>query len=98
MGTMSTTSTTTNQVNTRNGFYGKHHDEETKRRISNTQKMRYDYMRQMMKQHQQEQKQAFGPIDIDNPTLTQRIKEIVRELLQEQIKDATPTRRNIPLF
>lgn len=98
METMSTTSTTTNQVNTRNGFYGKHHDEETKRRISNTQKMRYDYMRQMMRQHQQEQRQSFGHIDIDNPTLTQRIKDIVRQILQEETGRAYQTRQKIPIF
>ncbi len=93
------TTNTTNQVNTQNGFYGKHHDEETKRRISATQKARYDYMRQLMKQHQQqEQKQTYGPIDIDNPILIQRIKDIVRELLQEQIQNSIPARQNIPIF
>lgn len=93
---MSTTSTTTNQVNTRNGFYGKHHNEETKKRISATQKMRYDYMRQMMRQHQQEQRQVFGPIDIiDNPSFTQKIKDIIRQILQEEVKRTSP---KIPLF
>lgn len=81
------------------GFKNKRHDELTKRRISQTQKARYDFMRQMMRQHQQnEQSQQFGPIDIDSPTFAQRIKDIVREILNEEIKKATPIRQNIPLL
>ena len=81
------------------GFKNKRHDELTKRRISQTQKARYDFMRQMMRQHQQnEQSQQFGPIDIDSPTFAQKIKDIVREILNEEIKKATPIRQNIPLL
>lgn len=81
------------------GFKNKRHDELTKRRISQTQKARYDFMRQMMRQHQQnEQSQQFGPIDIDSPTFAQRIKDIVREILNEEIRKATPIRQNIPLL
>lgn len=81
------------------GFKNKRHDELTKRRISQTQKARYDYMRQMMRQHNQnEQSQQFGPIDIDSPTFVQRIKDIVREILNEEIKKATPIRQNIPII
>ena len=81
------------------GFKNKRHDELTKRRISQTQKARYDFMRQMMRQHQQnEQSQQFGPIDFDSPTFAQRIKDIVREILNEEIKKATPIRQNIPIF
>jgi len=81
------------------GFKNKRHDELTKRRISQTQKARYDYMRQMMRQHtQNEESQQFGPIDVDSPTFTQRIKDIVREILNEEIKKATPIRQNIPIF
>ena len=60
--------------------------------------MRYDYMRQMMRQYQQENKQQqFGPID--SPTLTKMIKDVVRHLLQEEIKKATPIRQQkIPFF
>ena len=96
------TTTATSQINQTKrvgGFTNKRHDQATKNRISQTQKARYDYMRQMMGQHQQqESRQAFGPIDLDNPTLTQRIKEIVRELLKEEIRKAIPTRQNIPIF
>ena len=81
------------------GFQGKRHDLATKNRISQTQKARYDYMRQMMRQHQQnEQNTTFGPIDIDSPSFTQRIKDIVREILNEEVKKAIPIRQNIPLF
>ena len=81
------------------GFRGKRHDLATKNKISQTQKARYDYMRQMMKQ-QQESKE-FGPIDIDNPTFAQKIKDIVRELLKEEMRNAIPTytnRPNIPIY
>lgn len=81
------------------GFQGKRHDLATKNRISQTQKARYDYMRQMMRQHQQnEQNTTFGPIDIDSPSFTQKIKDIVREILNEEVKKAIPIRQNIPLF
>lgn len=99
-----TTNTTTatspiNQVKRVGGFANKRHDQATKNRISQTQKARYEYMRQMMGQHQQnEQSQQFGPIDIDSPTFTQKVKEIVRALLQEEIKKAIPIRQNIPIF
>ena len=99
--TANTTSDTSqlNQGKRVGGFQGKRHDLATKNRISQTQKARYDYMRQMMKQHQQnEQSQQFGPIDIDSPTFTQKVKDIVRELLKEEIKKATPIRQNIPIF
>lgn len=77
------------------GFKNHHHDLATRNRISQTQKARYGYMRQMMKQ-QQESKQAFGPID--SPQLSKMIKDILRELLNEEIKKATPIRQNIPIF
>lgn len=83
------------------GFKNKRHDELTKRRISQTQKARYDYMRQMMRQHNQnEQSQAYGPIiDLDSPKFAQRVKDIVRELLKEEVRKAIPTtRQNIPIF
>ncbi len=88
-----------NQVKRVGGFANKRHDQATKNRISQTQKARYDYMRQMMRQHQQnEQSQQFGPIDFDSPALAQRIKDIVREILKEELNKAIPTRRNIPIF
>lgn len=100
MNATSNTPNTSSQVDTRNGFYGKHHTEQSKRKIASTQKARYDYLRQLMKQHQQqEQSQPFGPIiDLDSPVFVQKIRNIVRELLEEQIKDTIPTRQNIPLF
>ena len=83
------------------GFQGKRHDLATRNKISQTQKARYDYMRQMMRQQQNEQKH-YGPIfDIDDPEITQRIKDIVREILQAELKKAIPNkpiRQNIPLF
>lgn len=96
-----------NQVNQGNrvgGFKGKRHDLATKTKISQTQKQRYQYMRQMMRQQQQqnEQTQHFGPmLDIDSPELTQRIKDIVKELLKAELKNAIPSnqmRQNIPIF
>ena len=104
METMNTTANTAanNQVSQGKrvgGFRGKRHDLATKNKISQTQKARYDYMRQMMKQ-QQESKE-FGPIDIDNPTFAQKIKDIVRELLKEEMRNAIPTytnRPNIPIY
>lgn len=88
-----------NQGKRVSGFQGKRHDLATKNRISQTQKARYDYMRQMMRQHtQNEESQQFGPIDFDSPTFAQRIKDIVREILNEEIKKATPIRQNIPIF
>jgi len=84
------------------GFSGKHHDLATKNKISQTQKARYDYMRQMMKQQQNEQVKHYGPLcDIDNPEFTQRIKDIVKELLKAELKNAIPSnqmRQNIPIF
>ena len=98
----SANTTANNQLNQGkrvSGFQGKRHDLATKNRISQTQKARYDYMRQMMRQHSQnEQSQQFGPIDIDNPRFAQRIKDIVREILNEEIKKATPIKQNIPIF
>lgn len=88
-----------NQVRRQGGFKNKHHDQDTKNRISSSQKARYDYMRQMMGQHlHQEQNNSFGPIDFDDPKLNLKIKEIVREILNEEIKKAIPIRQNIPLF
>ena len=95
METMNTTANTAanNQVSQGKrvgGFQGKHHDLATKNKISQTQKARYDYMRQMMKQQQESKK--FGPI---------KIKDIVRELLKEEMRNAIPTytnRPNIPIF
>ena len=78
------------------GFKNKHHDLATKNRISQTQKARYDYMRQMMRQQQQEQKQQFGPID--SPELTKMIRDIVKDILNEEVKKAIPIKQNIPLF
>ena len=89
---MNNTSTSIKQ----SGFKGKHHDLATKNRISQTQKARYDYMRQMMRQQQQEQKQQFGPID--SPELTKMIRDIVKDILNEEVKKAIPIRQNIPLF
>lgn len=81
------------------GFQGKRHDLATKNRISQTQKARYDYMRQMMRQHQQnEQSQQFGAINVDSPILANKIKDIVREILKEEVNKAIPTRRNIPIL
>ncbi len=94
------TATTSNQVNQDKrvgGFQGKRHDLATKNKISQTQKARYDYMRQMMRQQQQES-HTFGPIDIDSPSFTQKIKDIVREVLNEEVKKAIPIRQNIPIF
>ena len=103
--TATTNTTANNQVNQGKrvgGFQGRHHDLATKKKISQTQKARYDYMRQMMKQQQNEQTQHFGPIfDIDNPELTQRIKDIVKELLSQEMKNAIPSRpirQNIPII
>lgn len=94
-----TATSTLNQDKRVGGFQGKRHDLATRNRISQTQKARYDYMRQMMRQHQQqEQNTTFGPIDIDSPSFTQRIKDIVREILNEEVKKAIPIRQNIPLF
>ena len=92
------TTTATNQLNQTKrvgGFANKRHDLATRNRISQTQKARYAYMRQMMKQ-QQESKQAFGPID--SPQLSKMIKDILRELLNEEIRKATPIMQNIPLY
>lgn len=96
---------TNNQVNQGNrvgGFKGKRHDLATKNKISQTQKARYDYMRQMMKQQQNEQANHYGPLfDIDDPKVTQRIKDIVKELLKAELKNAIPSnqmRQNIPIF
>lgn len=100
---MVTSTTATNSGIIKNsGFSGKHHDLATRNKISQTQKARYNYMRQMMKQQQNEQSQHFGPkLDIDNPELTQRIKDIVKELLKAELKNAIPSnqmRQNIPIF
>ena len=91
-----TTATNRTGLTKPSGFSGKHHDLATKARISQTQKARYDYMRQMMRQQQQEQKQQFGPID--SPELTKMIKDIVKDILNEEVKKAIPIRQNIPLF
>jgi len=84
------------------GFQGKHHDLATKNKISQTQKARYNYMRQMMRQQQQNEQKHYGPIfDIDDPEVTQRIKDIVKELLSQEMKNAIqsrPIRQNIPIF
>jgi hypothetical protein len=98
MDSTATTNTSRGLVKRESGFKNHHHDQSTKNRISQTQKMRYNYMRQMMKQHQQEQKQQqFGPID--SPQLTKMIKDIVSQIISEEIKKATPIRQqNIPLF
>ena len=93
------TGTTNNQANQGKrvgGFQGKRHDLATKARISQTQKARYNYMRQMMRQQQNEQAQHFGPID--SPELTKMIRDIVRDILNEEVKKAIPTRQNIPIF
>lgn len=98
---VSATTAVSRGINKQSGFRGKHHDLATRNRISQTQKARYNYMRQMMKQ-QNEQAQPFGPIiDLDNPEVTQKIKDIVRELLLQEIKNAIPSkpiRQNIPIF
>lgn len=96
---MDSAATNSEGITKQGGFKGKHHNLSTKNQISQTQKKRYALLNQMIRQHQQnEQSQAFGPIDIDSPILRQRIKDIVKELLREEIKNAIPTRRNIPIF
>ena len=97
---LATTATNRAGLTKPSGFSGKHHDLATKARISQTQKARYNYMRQMMKQKQQQNEQShFGPIiDLDNPEIKQKIKDIVHELLQTELKKATPVRQNIPIF
>ncbi len=96
-----TTATNSEGLTKLSGFSGKHHDLATKARISQTQKARYNYMRQMMKQHQNEQRH-FGPIfDIDDPEITQKIKDIVREILKAELKNAIPSKQsmqNIPIY
>lgn len=96
----STTSADTRGITKREGgFKNKKHNELTKRRISQTQKKRYALLNQMVRQHQQnEQSQTFGPIDFDSPKLRQQIKDIVNELLRDEIKKATPIKPNIPVF
>jgi len=99
MNTTANTATANTQINQGKrvgGFQGKRHDLATKNKISQTQKARYDYMRQMMRQTQ-ESKQ-YGPIDIDSPSFAQKVKDIVRELLREEIRKAIPNRQNIPIF
>lgn len=96
MNTTANTATTTTGLTKPSGFSGKHHDLATKNRISQTQKARYNYMRQMVKQTQESKE--YGPIDIDSPTFAERIKSIVREVLREEIKNSIPTRQNIPIF
>lgn len=96
MNTTANTATNTTGLTKPSGFSGKHHDIATKNRISQTQKARYNYMRQMMKQTQESKE--YGPIDIDSPTFAERIKSIVREVLREEIKNSIPTRQNIPIF
>ena len=93
-----TTATNRTGLTKPSGFSGKHHDLATKARISQTQKARYNYMRQMMRQQQQQNEQAqhFGPID--SPELTKMIRDIVRDILNEEGKKAIPTRQNIPIF
>lgn len=93
--------TQTNQGKRVGGFTNKRHDQATKNRISASQKARYALMRQQMGQHQQQQEShAFGPIlDLDSPKFAEKVRDIVRELLQEEIKKAVPTtRQNIPIF
>ena len=100
MNTTANTPTATSEPNQDKrvgGFQGKRHNLATRNRISQTQKARYDYMRQMMRQQQQES-HTFGPIDIDSPSFAQKVKDIVREILREEIKKAIPTRQNIPIF
>ena len=81
------------------GFKNKHHDLATKNRISQTQKKRYALMNQMIRQHQQnEESRKWGPIDLDSPEMSQKIKDIVSELLKEEIQKAIPIRRNIPII
>lgn len=96
-----TANTQTNQGKRVGGFTNKRHDQATKNRISASQKARYALMRQQMGQHQQQQEShAFGPIlDLDSPKFAEKVRDIVRELLQEEIKKAVPTtRQNIPIF
>lgn len=99
MNTTANTPTTTTGLTKTSGFSGKHHDLATKARISQTQKARYNYMRQMMKQQQNEQVKHYGPLfDVNNPEIIQKIKDIVHELLQLELKNATIIKQNIPLF
>ena len=95
----SATTATNTGIKKQSGFKGKRHDIATKNRISQTQKARYNYMRQMMGQHQQnEQSRPHDTIDIDSPRLAEKIRKIVREQLMEEIKKAIPTRQNIPIL
>lgn len=97
----SATTTVSRGINKReSGFKNKHHDLATKNRISQTQKKRYALLNQMVRQHQQnEESHIYGPLfNLDNPEITQKIKDIVRELLKEEIQKAIPIRRNIPIF
>ncbi len=94
-----TTANTEGITKRESGFKNKHHDLATKTRISQTQKARYNYMRQMIGQHQQnEQSRQHDTIDIDSPRLAEKIRKIVREQLMEEIKKAIPTRQNIPIL
>lgn len=96
MNTTANTATADNQGKRVGGFQGKRHDLATKNKISQTQKARYDYMRQMMRQTQESKE--YGPIDIDSPSFAERVKNIVREVLREEIKNSIPNRQNIPIF
>lgn len=99
--TYTTTTSQTSQNKRVGGFANKHHDIDTKQRISASQKARYALIRQQIGQRQQqEQSQVFGPIiDLDSPKFIQRVKDIVKELLSEEIQKAIPkTRQNIPIF
>lgn len=98
---VSATTAVSRGINKReSGFKGKRHDLATKNRISQTQKKRYALLNQMVRQHQQnEESHKYGPLfNLDNPEITQKIKDIVRELLKEEIQKAIPIRRNIPFF
>ena len=97
---VSATTAVSKGIDREGGFKGKHHDLATKNRISQTQKKRYALLNQMVRQHQQnEESHKYGPLfNLDNPEITQKIKDIVRELLKEEIQKAIPIRRNIPIF
>jgi SRSO17 transposase len=85
----------TNQRKSKDGnlnpMWGKKQSYETKQKISDTQRKRYQMMRQMVKQ-QQEQKAMMNVMD--SPTFTNSVKQIVREELEKRMN----YRAKIPLF
>ena len=92
---MESNNNVTNQRKSKEGnlnpMWGKKQSYETKQKIADTQRKRYQMMRQMVKQ-QQEQKTMMNVMDSAN--FTNRIKQIVREELEKRMN----YRAEIPLF